>query len=213
MINLTDTLTKNLAASFVAGNNVGGLDTGAITNNTYHVFAIANSSTGNGDFCFSLSNSSPTLPAGFDVSRRIGSVIRSGAAILPFWHFDDHFKLKTDVVDVSSITSRSNFLQGFTVPNGIRVRPLLTISAREFNTGTVIPHISLGDGDGTVATTEVNSIRVDNNGDVAVNSVDFFWTNTSKQLRYSFGFEAGSTLEAYSITTSGWIDTRGRLGP
>jgi hypothetical protein len=74
--------TKQLDAAWAAGNNAGGLDTGTRAANTwYWLWAIARSDTGAGDFLFSVSNTSPTMPANYDKKRLIGC-FRTGASVI-----------------------------------------------------------------------------------------------------------------------------------
>lgn len=78
----TGTVTINTAA-----NGVAGLDTGTMANNTFYaVYAIGDSyGIEPGSACISANLVSPLLPAGYDMSFRIGFIKSSGAAaILPF---------------------------------------------------------------------------------------------------------------------------------
>ena len=65
-------MTKQLDAAWVAGTAAGGRDSGAISDNWWHVFAIYNPTTGVSDVLFSLSLSAPTYPSGYTAKRRIG---------------------------------------------------------------------------------------------------------------------------------------------
>lgn len=79
-IKLTSSLTKRLDAAWAAGTNQGGLDAGSVTNTTYHMFVIKNTTTGVVDALFSTSVSSPTMPTGYDKKRRVASFKRGGGA-------------------------------------------------------------------------------------------------------------------------------------
>lgn len=71
----TTALTKQLDATFVAGNNQGGLDTGTKANSTwYQIFAITNNTTSAVDYLFSTSRTSPTIPSGWTRRRWIGAI-------------------------------------------------------------------------------------------------------------------------------------------
>lgn len=73
-------LTKRLDATFVAGNNQGGLDTGAKANSTrYYMFAIYNPTTLVSDFLFSASKASPTMPSGYTKKQYLGCAITDGS--------------------------------------------------------------------------------------------------------------------------------------
>ena len=74
-------LTKQIDATFVEGDNQGGLDTGTVANNTfYHVFEIFNPTTITTDFLFSLSKTSPTFPSGYTKKNRLCTVRTNGSA-------------------------------------------------------------------------------------------------------------------------------------
>jgi len=78
----TGSVTINTAA-----NGVAGLDTGSMANNTFYaVYAIGDSYGNNpGSACISADLVSPLLPAGYDMSFRIGYIKSNGSAqILPF---------------------------------------------------------------------------------------------------------------------------------
>lgn len=63
-------LTKRIDASWAAGTNQGGLDTGSVGNSTwYYVWAIFNSTTGAADYLISASTSAPTMPSGYTFKR------------------------------------------------------------------------------------------------------------------------------------------------
>jgi hypothetical protein len=67
-------LTKQLDASWSAGDDAGGLDTGSIAVDTwYYSYAIYNPTTNTSDYLFSASSSSPTLPSDYTKKRRIGA--------------------------------------------------------------------------------------------------------------------------------------------
>jgi hypothetical protein len=76
-IKLASTITKQLDATWTVGTNAGGLDTGSVANDTYHVFLIMRLDTGVVDALFSVSPTAPTMPANYTLKRRIGSFYRS----------------------------------------------------------------------------------------------------------------------------------------
>lgn len=67
-----------------AENGVNGLDSGALANDTlYAVWAIADSTAYNSSAgLLSTSFSEPVLPGGYDMARRVGSLLTSGAAAI-----------------------------------------------------------------------------------------------------------------------------------
>ncbi len=124
MVQSTAGLTKRLDAAWAVGDGNGGLDTGTIANTTYHVWLIKRADTGVVDALFSTSATSPTMPdAACTLKRRIGSVIRSGGAILAFFQDGDEFQLVNLAANrTTSHHGTTQFLQTLTVPSGVRVR-------------------------------------------------------------------------------------------
>lgn len=202
---LASALTKRLDAAWAVGTNQGGLDTGSIANTTYHVWLIQRSDTGVVDALFSTSATSPTMPTNYDRKRRIGSVMRASAAIRAFKQDGDVFSLTTGVVDRNSTAAYSSALLTLTVPAGIECFPLCTHAAH-VNTGTI--NQALGSASAGSTTAQVNGISDTNYGRNDSANLPIFKTNTSSQLYYSQA--VADTLIAASITTVGWVDTRGK---
>lgn len=80
VISLGSSITKRLDATWAVGTGNGGLDTGAVANGTYYIWAIRRSDTGVVDVLFSLSNTSPTMPTDYDARCLIGTIIRDAGA-------------------------------------------------------------------------------------------------------------------------------------
>jgi len=77
-------LTKQSDVAWAVGTAAGGLDTGAVGNSDYYVWAIARSDTGVTDYLFSLSSTAPTMPTNYDFKRLIGWFKRVGGTIVAF---------------------------------------------------------------------------------------------------------------------------------
>ena len=102
-------LTKRLDASWTAGTNQGGLDTGTKANSTwYHCYAIHNPTSGVSDAIFSTNATSPSLPTGYTKYKRVGSVKTNiSGNIIAFLQRDKFFEWK-DVVkdlDIASVVA------------------------------------------------------------------------------------------------------------
>ncbi len=96
LMQLNTALTKRIDANWAVGNNQGGLDTGSVSAaGTYYIWLIQRSDTLVVDALFSLSNTAPTMPTGYDRRRLIGSVVRSSS---------------TNGSPASSITSKPPFI-------------------------------------------------------------------------------------------------------
>jgi len=94
---LASSMTKQLDASWAAGDFKGGLDGGEVQADTwYHVFVIKNPTSAAVDVLFSTSATAPTLPNGYTKFRRIGAIRTDGDGyIRGFIQHGDYFCFKT----------------------------------------------------------------------------------------------------------------------
>lgn len=203
---------KRLNSAWAAGAGNGGLDTGTkAANQTYHIHAIHNNTSGAFDALFSLSATSPTVPSGWTRVQRLGSVLTDGSGnIRPFIQSGNEFWLNTEggVTDYVAWGARSKSALSITVPSGIRVRAILTvyIHARAADTTA---DASVYDGANT-------NIRVRRRlyGSSSVNGVEWGvrqYTNTSSHIQFSLSSVNASTQS--SLSTLGWEDyTIPRIG-
>jgi hypothetical protein len=202
--NLPASITKRLDAAWVEGTNQGGLDTGAIANTTYHVFAIR-SVTGVCDVLFSISATAPTLPANYTAFRRIGSILRVSAAIKPFLQTGNTFQIAS-VDDYSSASARSLSLLALSVPSGIRVLPILRAMLAQGTAGTSYMNMAPGDNS-ALAVVQIVQTNAANTVDNSL--INYLSTNLSAQVYVGVTIQVG-TLQAGVVTTIGWIDGRGQ---
>lgn len=207
---LASTLTKRLDASWAVGTNQGGLDTGSIANNTYHIWLIQRSDTGVVDALFSLSATAPTMPTNYDRKRRIGSIIRASAAIVGFKQVGDTFRRNTKVEDRNSASAVTDSLITLSVPTGLQIAPIL-MSSLKANANTW-GQVFLGSAAlGTTANMEVNYIIGAAgvfSGDAAGIFIPSLLTNTSGQIYLTHVNGSGSQTNI--LETHGWVDTRGK---
>jgi hypothetical protein len=118
VMSLASAFSKTTSA-WAAGTGAGSLDTSTIAANTwYYVYLIQNLSTGAVDILISLSSTSPTLPSGYTVSRRIGSMLTDGSSHWSaFFQTGDTFEWVTPVLDLNITTlGTSGVLVTLTVP-------------------------------------------------------------------------------------------------
>lgn len=211
---LTSVFTKQLDAAWATGTNAGGRDTGAISNNWWHVFLIDDSS-GNltPDILFSLSSSSPTMPAGYDKKRRIGSFLRTGGSIKTFLQRGHGFGVRTyywDVIvqDVSTNNpGTSAVTPTLTVPTGYSVEAIFGFFVNNISTGGANVLVTSPDQTNTAPTAGLRNYIADAPGAAtpsdAIVTMRIF-TNTSAQIRYRLSAsDANFTAE---INTIGWVD-------
>lgn len=201
-------LTKRLDAAWAVGTAAGGLDTGSIADTTYHCFAIKKDSDGSGDFLFSTSATSPTMPSGYTYFRRIGSIVRASAAIRLFVQDGDRFNWRVPVNDVNAVSTTSASTRTLTVPAGVRVRARMAILFGEgSNTATALLVSDLSETDSSPSVSLCTGYAV-------ATGPTSFWaptyaeimTNTSAQVRSR---SSTNNTNLY-INTVGWTDTRGR---
>ena len=202
-------LTKRLDATFTAGNNGGGLDTGSPSNVTYHCFAIRKDADGSGDFLFSASATAPTMPSGYTYFRRIGSILRESAAIVAFSQDGDEFlrAMKNDVSAANPGTSAVS--RTLSVPTGIKVRAIMSVglaNGTPANVTGLISSLDVADSAPGVGTANFGNNPV--TGLTTMGQV-VCRTNTSGQVRSRLS--ASDASVTLSIGTHGWIDARGRL--
>lgn len=95
-------LIKRLDATFIAGTNQGGLDTGSKAISTwYHCYAISKAD-GTADFLFSTSATAPIMPATYVNKRRIGSIkTDSSGNIIGFIQRSNIFYYKSPISDIA----------------------------------------------------------------------------------------------------------------
>lgn len=207
LMTLGTAITKRLDAAWAVGSGNGGLDTGSIANTTYHVWLIQRSDTGVVDALFSTSATSPTMPTNYDRKRRIGSILRVSGAILGFSQNGDDFLIKVPTINYTSgVLSTTAISQAMNVPVGIVVDAKLNGYMQHASNSTAATLISsLDQTDNAADATNFSVIaQVVNIASAFTQNVR---TNTSGQVRIR-GSTANITI---SITTYGWVDTRGRV--
>lgn len=189
-------------SAWAAGTGNGSLDTGAIAANTwYHVHQIKNLSSGAVDYLVSLSPTAPTMPAGYTIFRRIGSMKTNGSSQwLGFTQVGDEFIWSAGTTD-NSTSRTSATLITLSVPTGIIVTALMNVLTNgSAGYGSVYP----------ADLTSYSGMFVSGTHNATVTQYGDFLqlrTNTSAQV-YVQDSSASHTTNIY---TYGWIDTRGRL--
>ncbi|CAD7036299.1 hypothetical protein RHAB21_02507 [Pseudorhizobium halotolerans] len=215
LMTLAATTTKRLDAAWAPGSGNGGwLDGTTMPNGTGHAFLIQRSDTGVVDVGFSASLS-PTLPTSYDRSRRIGSVIRAGGALLGFSQQGDDFLLSTPVSDANALNPGSSaVLRALTVPTGIKVDAYFVAAVRRGSSAGdfAVLLTSPDQADSLPSDSNFSLIHttssVANGGEVYTPGTFRIRTNTSGQIRTRLN----STNANFQlrIITHGWIDRRGR---
>lgn len=209
---LASAYTKTTSA-WAVGTGNGGIDTGAIANATwYHVWLIQRADTGVVDILFSLSATSPTLPANYTRKRRIGSMKTDGSAHWKaFVQYGDEF-IWTGTLPQMGPTpiTGSRVLTALDVPTGVSVVAKIRGIYQDAVANPGGSALLMQCPDETDTTASVYSARAVVNtsaiGIIALNTSER--TDTSGQV-YFWGANLG-TFPLYEIVTSGWIDSRGK---
>ena len=182
-------------------NGAAGLDTGAqAASSWYHMHAIINTATGALSAVFSLSATSPTLPAGYAYYAYLGAVYSDAAS-----HFIAIFQVGNKVarVPVSNVVSGGNFLVYTSVTvRGQIVAPLTANVVR----GTVTLTFSGNGGAGVWVAADANGsdsqeCRFYNSGGAgAVFACPFRMMLTGNNIYH----ETDTANATYAISVSGW---------
>lgn len=206
---LAAALTKRLDASWAVGTNQGMLDTGAIADGTYHLFAIRRADTGVVDVLASASASSPTMPSNYGHKRRIGSIIRASGAIVAFKQTGDHFDRDVPVLDVNVTgPGTSAVTRTVSVPTGIVVWAKVAVGLSNSGGNYFALVTALDQTDSTPSASLYNAAADDSSGAGFRVHPMAVKTNTSAQFRTRQSASAAGN--ATQIVTTGWIDRRGR---
>jgi hypothetical protein len=216
-IPLAAAISKTTAA-WAVGTGNGGLDTGAIANNTwYHFYAIRRPDTGVVDVIFSTNASLPTLPASYTQYRRIGSGRTNGSAQwVKFVQFGDLFLWDAAVIDVDATNpGTAAVTRTLTTPLGIKTRALITVGilgATSGPVGAVISSLDVSDQAGQAAATAALSGFTSSG--ISTNTANWGFmeqevmTNTSSQVRSRLSVSGAN--DRLGLITRGWTDTRGK---
>lgn len=205
-------LTKQSDAAWAVGTNAGGLDTGAVGNSDYYIWAITRSDTGVTDILYSLSATAPTMPANYDFKRRIGWFRRSGGSIVAFstheiaggaihWLWS---VVRNDYSVTNPGTSAS--LRTLSAPVGIKTGVIHSIDYSESTADAVGFFLATSPEQAdTAPSSTLYDLRTDSGG--RINSARFLiLTNTSAQIRTR---ASRSDIDTSLVgTTHGFIDWR-----
>lgn len=215
----TNALVMSAAAGTIncATTGANALDTGTLANSTwYHTFVI-----GKTDYTTALlastSPSSPTMPTGYTLLRRIGSFKTDGSAhILPFVQNGDLFANTTPVNDISASNPGTAAVTRTlaSVPTGVKVQAWVQGIVANTSVGNNVA-VYLSD----LATTNMDPASTSpycfdfatapgSAGGVVAAGVKAVYTNTSAQIRSRLSFSDGGV--GLVINTLGWIDRRGK---
>ncbi|MBN9235086.1 MULTISPECIES: hypothetical protein [Phyllobacteriaceae] len=201
-------MTKRMDANWSGGSGNGALDTGALVDGWYHVFAILKPTPATSDLLVSQSVNAPTLPTGYTMFRRIGSVLRDAGSLVKFRQWGDIFKWD---VPRRSFTNTAAVALGplaLDVPPGVRVSPILSSNILLSAVGNAVQ--LMGDGEGTTAAMAICRANIaSSNTFTNLTGPGAFLTNTVRQVQFQQLLTTG-TLGSSTVDVMGWRDLRGR---
>jgi hypothetical protein len=206
-ITVTGNLSKTSAA-FAAGGGNGALDTGTIATTTwYHVYVIKNQATGAFDALISLSATAPTLPSGYNLFRRIGSLRFDGTGNCRLFHQrGDEFLWDVRNLDLNAVAiSTTATTPTLTVPTGIQVNALFTGRFDSTTAASVTLYTSPDESDQAPGGALASVVYYTSPASSVVGYMNVR-TDTSARIR----MRSNGTGATASIYTYGWIDDRGR---
>jgi len=207
--------TKSISGSFTAGSGNNGMESGTTFGPTggtsagpwFHVHEIGGAGKAT-DIVISASATSPTMPSGYTLHRRIGSIKSDGSShIVLFTQSGDEFILSVTVLDVNVTNlGTGTTAETLSVPVGVKVDALFRANV---SNASVNVQVLLQGGDETAgaAGTNGSSLIVPTAGGNAAGQFSLRTTTAAKINAVAAA--ASTTLQ---IFTYGWIDTRGRLG-
>lgn len=214
-IALASALTKQIDATWAAGDAAGGLSSSltAPANNTWHhVHAIMVGGSADVGFDTSVTAANLVTDHSATAYRRLGSVLTDGSAnIIGFSQLGDEFLWATPTQDnagTGHAPTGSRSLQAMSTPLGIKVRGIFRFRFQGTAT-SVTPALHLSSPDTTdVAATFWNSVAGHTDG--ATDGGQFgeviIRTDTSSQI----GYRSNTASLDIHLGTIGWIDDRGR---
>ena len=138
-------MTKRLDASWTAGTNQGGLDTGSKANSTwYYCYAIHNPTSDVSDAIFSANATTPTLPSGYTKKSKALFAFKtsSGGNILGgTWLSDRSFYFNVNILEEQNGVTTGDFVLA-----GVPLLPLKAIMRAEVgaSAASAYPILSVG---------------------------------------------------------------------
>lgn len=203
---------KQLDAAFAAGSLAGMRSSDAMANGTWHIYAIRRDSDGAGDILADTDASSPTLPSGYTYFRRIGSILRESAAIVPFVQDGDQFLRRASVLDVNVTNpGTARVLRTLSIPTGVKMKALYNAETDSASTVHGAYFSSPDQNDEAASATAAPLVNLWAVAGPATGAAQIeTMTNASAQI--SSRFQSSGASDTLRIATLGWFDRRGRDG-
>jgi hypothetical protein len=203
-------LTKQIDATWAAGNDQGGLDTGTVANSIpYYIFAIYNPSTLVSDILFSASKTSPTLPSGFTKKEYKGAChtdgsanIRNGLYIMFNGGYEFFYKER-----VASFSSNTIYAAGTLITLEAPANSISNISAnyRDLNNSSTFYILIKSNSETTSPSLSLCDMHTNNSGNVSdiVGSISkYILSDDNSQITIISSINR--TTKGVKLATIGW---------
>lgn len=194
-------MTKRLDASWTAGTNNGGLDTGSKANSTwYHSYAIYNPTSGVSDFIFSTNATTPTLPSGYTKYKLIESIyVLSSGAIMSFKDMGDRIVF-SPVTELS--TGSGTILNTLTIrsPLGRNIKNIIYAGC-QIGSASGYSGVKLFSGDGLEMGEARGYGSTTGGGNLGAFGDAIVQTNLLSQIKY----QGYGLLTSITIYNYGWL--------
>ena len=193
-------ITKQIDATWAAGDDAGGLFSGTVANSTwYHFFLIQKDSDGSIDAGFDTSVTAANIPSGYTAYALVHSVLTDGSAnIRPFTQIYDRIIFTTPIRDVNDASPGTTANTAtLSTPTGYVTEAFLR------GNGTANSHIiyvsALAQTDSAPSDTAA-PLKTFGGGAADTSNAFSVYTNTSAQIRYRSSSDATTVV----IVTDGW---------
>lgn len=207
-LELTSAITKQIDATWAAGDAAGGLFNGTVAADTvYYLFLIKKDSDGSIDAGWDTDIDASNIPAGYTEYRRIWSNITdSSANIIGYAQSGDRCLFNDKIIDDNnSSPGTSRVLVTVTCPPNV----LGSFTFSIVNTGS-LSYYRFGATSETDVAASSSSLTVSttSNSTIATTTSDVL-VDSSRQVYYRSSDGSFNTLVLF---TNGWSDTRGVFG-
>lgn len=154
----------------------------------------------------------PVMPANYTKKRRIGSILRESATIVPFVQDGDDFMRKSPVMDVNQTNPGTSAVsRTLSVPTGLRAKAqvqMIYLSGSGLEGSVYLSDLSQTDIQAANNAAPLANMTNDSQTIERGSGPLYVFTNYSAQIRSRQDNSDGGTV--IRIATLGWSDARGR---
>ncbi|MHC4397618.1 MAG: hypothetical protein ACYS1A_18395 [Planctomycetota bacterium] len=220
---LPSEITKQIDATWAAGNDAGGMEAADAVGNTewFHVHLLYSPSTGVVDAGFDTSVTATNLladaavvTAGHTIYRRIGAVLTDGTAnILAFTQVGDEFIWSDPPLDINltNIAAETTASQTLSAPLGVKTEAIINAVVSRGGSNSARTYLRSPDASNEAASDSAAPLKTLGNSDGTINAVSNIQikTGTSSEI-YSISKASAGANTTLRIVTLGYKDRRGK---